>query len=338
MRQIWIPKAGEPEVLELREADDPLPGEGEIRIRVEAAGINFADIMGRMGAYPDLPAMPVVPGYEVAGIVDAIGRDVEADWIGRDVLAMTRFGGYSDVVCVPARLAIPLPESMSFSQGAAIPVNWLTAWHMIEELGHLRSGQTVLIQAAAGGVGTAAVQIVKELGGISIGTASAGKHARLKELGLTHAIDYRSQDFVAVTLGLTEGKGVDLALDAVGGESFKRSYRCLRKTGKLMMFGASAVAPGDQRSLLSALGTVLSMPFFHPMKLMTQNKGVFGINLGQLWDEDAMLTRHLTSILAGFASGKFKAIVDVEIPFAEAARAHARLAARENFGKVLLVP
>ena len=141
MRQIWIPRPGPPEVLELREAPDPTPAAGQVRIRVEAAGVNFADIMGRMGMYPDLPRMPVVVGYEVAGRIDAVGPGVTEDWIGADVLALTRFGGYSDVICVPEAQVFVRPDGMDAAQGAAFPVNYLTAWQLIQRDGKPARGR-----------------------------------------------------------------------------------------------------------------------------------------------------------------------------------------------------
>ena len=207
MRQIWIPKAGPPEVLELREAPDPQPGRGEVRVRVQAAGINFADIMGRLGIYPDLPPMPVVVGYEVGGRVDAVGEGVAADWIGRDVSAMTRFGGYSDVICVPQQQALRRPEGMSAEEGAALPVNYITAYMLVVVMGGLRSGETVLVHSAGGGVGIAAVQLAKHLGASVIGTASPGKHPFLSKLGVAHCIDYRSEDFEARVSGRDRRQG-----------------------------------------------------------------------------------------------------------------------------------
>ena len=162
MRQIWIPRPGPPEVLELREAPDPAPAAGQVRIRVEAAGVNFADIMGRMGMYPDLPRMPVVVGYEVAGRIDAVGPGVTEDWIGADVLALTRFGGYSDVICVPEAQVFVRPDGMDAAQGAAFPVNYLTAWQLISVMGSLHAGESMLVHSAGGGVGIAATQIAKK--------------------------------------------------------------------------------------------------------------------------------------------------------------------------------
>jgi NADPH:quinone reductase-like Zn-dependent oxidoreductase len=331
VRQVWVTKKGGPEVLQVRESPDPEPKPGEVRVRVRAAGLNFADVMARIGMYPDAPPLPAVLGYEAAGEID-----LPAERKGERVVAMTKFGGQSDTVCVPSSMVFAVPPQLSFAEAASIPVVWLTAWHMLIELANLRPGQTVLIHAAAGGVGTAALQICKKFGARSIGTASKAKHERLFSLGLNDAIDYRTEDFEARVLELTRGRGVDIALDATG--AFKKSFRCLAPMGKLFMFGASGVVSGEKRNLFTALNAARKMPFFHPLKMMPDNKGIFGVNMGRLWGETELLGREIREILKGFASGDFKPIVDAEIPFAEAARAHQRLTSRANFGKVLLVP
>jgi synaptic vesicle membrane protein VAT-1 len=228
MRQIWISKAGPPEVLVVKEALDPHPAAGDLRIRVEASGVNFADIMGRLGLYPDLPRIPVVPGYEVAGRVDAVGAAVDASWVGQDVFASTRFGGYADVVCVPQAQVFPRPSNMSAQEGASIPVNYLTAWQLIFVMGGLKAGETVLIHSAGGGVGVAATQIAKHIGATVIGTASAGKHKELRELGVDHLIDYRTEDFEERARQITGGRGVELILDAVGETRSRRVIACSR--------------------------------------------------------------------------------------------------------------
>lgn len=331
MRQVVITRRGGPEVLEVREAPDLKPAPGQVRIRVRAAGVNFADVMARVGMYPDAPPLPGVLGYEVSGEID-----LPIDRAGEKVIALTRFGGQSEMVCVPAGAVIPMPSGLSFAEAASIPVVWLTAWHMLVELGNLRRGHVVLIHAAAGGVGTAAVQICRKFGATSIGTASSGKHERLRELGLSHAIDYRKLDFEPEVKRITGGRGVDIALDPVG--TFRKSFRCLAPVGRLMMYGASATVSGERRNLFAALGTVLKMRWFHPLQLLPDNKGIFGVNMGQLWGETELLAREMREVLKGFSAGEFKAIVDQEVPFAEARRAHERLQARENFGKVVLVP
>jgi NADPH:quinone reductase-like Zn-dependent oxidoreductase len=338
MRQVWITKRGGPDVLQVREAPDPEPKAGEIRIRVAAAGVNFADVMARLGLYPDAPPLPTVVGYEVAGTVDRIGSGVEGFREGDRVGSLTRFGGYSDVVCVAAAQALRLPDSLSFEKAAAIPVNYLTAWLMLVHLGGVRAGDRVLVHAVAGGVGQAALQICRWKGAEVIGTASASKHERLRELGVAHCIDYRTQDFLAEVKRITGGRGVDIALDAVGGESFRKSYKSLAPLGRLYVFGASALATGKTRSIVSAVRGMLAMPAFRPIPMMNANRGVQGVNLGHLWKQAALLKQMLGDIVALVADGTFDPVVDRSFPFDRAGEAHAWLQDRRNFGKVVLTP
>ncbi len=340
MRQVWITKAGPPEVLVVREAPDPEPRAGEVRVRVEASGVNFADIMGRLGIYPDLPPIPVVVGYEVAGRVDAEGPSVRERWIGRDVIAMTRFGGYADVVCVPEAQVFERPRGMSAHEGAALPVNYFTAYMLVVAMGGLKAGETVLVHSAGGGVGLAAIQLAKHVGATVIGTASRAKHAFLRERGIDHLIDYRTEDFEQRTREITGGRGVELILDAVGGDSFKKGYRVLAPTGRLGMFGMSDAATGKTRSVLSLLRTAASMPWlqFNPPALMNANKGVFGVNLGHMWGEVERIRVWAAELLALYASGAIKPHVDRTFAFDEAAAAHHYIQDRRNTGKVLLVP
>ena len=340
MRQIWITKAGPPEVLEVKEAPDPAPKAGEVRIRVEASGINFADIMGRMGIYPDLPPIPVVPGYEVSGRVDAVGTGVEQSWAGRDVLAMTRFGGYADTVCVPLNQVFVRPTGMSALEAAAIPVNYFTAWQLIVVMGALKRDETVLIHSAGGGVGIAATQIAKHIGARVIGTASAGKHAELRALGVDHLIDYRTEDFEVRTREITNGRGVELILDAIGGESWKKGYRVLARTGRLGVFGVSSAASGKERSMLGMLAMLASTPWFqfNPLSLMNANKGVFGVNLGHMWGEVGRIREWADHLLELWAKGAVKPKIAHTFRFAEAPQAHHYIQDRSNIGKVLLVP
>ena len=340
MRQIWIPKAGPPSVLELVETSDPLPSEGEIRIRVEASGVNFADIVGRLGLYPDLPPMPVVPGYEVAGRIDAVGNSIETDWIGRDVLAMTRFGGYSDVVCVPEAQVHVRPEGMTAHEGAGIPVNYLTAYQLIEVMGGLRANESILIHSAGGGVGIAAIQIAKRIGATIIGTASAGKHDFLKSIGVDHCIDYTRENFAERTIELTGGRGVELAIDAVGGASFARSFRALAPSGRLGMFGMSSSVKNGKRRRFATLNALFTTPWlrFNPLTLINQNKGAFGVNLGHLWDEADRVGAWLETLLDYYSSSTIRPVIAATFPFDRADEAHTYIQERKNTGKVLLVP
>lgn len=340
MRQIWISKPGAPEVLEIREAPDPQPAAGEMRIRVEAVGVNFADVMGRMGAYPDLPPIPVVPGYEVAGRVDAVGMGVDTSWIGKDVSAFTRFGGYSDVVCTPEKQVFERPANMSTELGAAIPVNYFTAWQLIVVMGALKAGETVLIHSAGGGVGIAAMQIAKHIGARVIGTASAAKHAELRALGADYLIDYRHEDFEKRTREITGGRGVELILDAIGGNSFKKGYRLLAPTGRLGMFGVSSAATGKTRSLSGFISMLAGTPWlqFHPLALINANKGVFGVNLGHMWGEIDRIRVWADHIQSLWEQGVIKPKIARTFAFDEAPAAHHFIQDRKNIGKVLLRP
>src|SRR2546425_4112685 len=198
MRSVWITRTGPPEVLEVRDGPDPVPGPGQALVRVRATGVNFADVMARLGLYPDAPPRPCVVGYEVAGTVERLGPGADgALATGQRVIALTRFGGYAEAVAVPGAQLFPMPAKMSFEEGAAIPVNSLTAVLMLRHFGNVKRGERVLVHAAAGGVGMAAIQLCKIAGAEVIGTASAAKHAQLREAGGAHAIDYRTPDFEA---------------------------------------------------------------------------------------------------------------------------------------------
>ena len=340
MRQIWITRYGLPEVLAVRQAPDPEPRPGEVRIRVEASGINFADVLGRVGAYPDLPPAPVVPGYEVSGRVDAVGAAVDSQWTGREIFALTRFGGYADVVCVPVQQVFQCPPGLAASEAAAIPVNYLTAWQLLVVMGCLKKGETVLIHSAGGGVGIAATQIAKHIGACVIGTASAAKHDRLRALGVDHLIDYRTEDFETRAREITGGRGVELILDAVGGDSLRKGYRLLAPTGRLGMFGISSAVTQKRRSILSLLGTLARTPWFqfNQLALMNANKGVFGVNLGHLWGEVDRLHGWGLELMDLYEKGVIKPVIARSFTFDDAAAAHHFIQDRKNIGKVLLVP
>ncbi len=336
MKQVQIPRYGDPEVLRVVESPDPRPKAGQVSIAVRAAGINFADIMARMGLYQDAPKPPMVVGYEVSGVIDEVGEGVDAARVGERVLAMTHFGGHSSRAVVDSDAALTLPESMNFEAGAALPVVYLTAYHMLIYLGNLHPGERVLIHSAGGGVGIAAIQLAKWRGAEIFGTASASKHERLTALGVHHCIDYRTEDFEAVIKQKTGGKGVHIALDAVGGTSFRKSFRSLAKTGRLFCFGVSSFAPGKSRRLLSAARALVSMPWFHPVTFMQQNKGVFGVNMGDFWDEPEVSQAEMKELLDLFGQGVIEPPVDRAFPHTEAAAAQRYIQDRKNFGKVVL--
>jgi NADPH:quinone reductase-like Zn-dependent oxidoreductase len=334
MRAVWIPRPGPPEVLELREGPDPTAKDGQVLVRVRGSGVNFADVSARLGVYPDAPPPPCVVGYEVSGVVERTGPGVTGFQTGDRVFALTRFGGYADAIAIPADQVFPMPGAMTFEEAAAIPVNYLTAILMLRHFGNVREGDRVLVHAAAGGVGMAAIQLCRIAGAQVIGTASASKHAALKEMGVAHCIDYRTEDFEEGVKRVTAGRGVDIALDATG--AFRKSYRCLAPLGRLVCFGLSQASSGMAPSRLRALAAVVQLPWFHPIKLMNDNKAVVGVNLGHLWDHIAMLRREMSGLLGDYEAGRIKPVVGKTFPLAEAAKAHRFLQERQNVGKVVL--
>src|SRR4029078_9082609 len=207
MRQIVTTANGDIDVLKVQEKPDPTPRDDEVIIRVRAAGLNFADILARQGLYPGGPPEACVMGYEISGIVDSAGKDVNSSFVGKSVVAMTRFGGQSELVAVKATQMFEKPASLTFEQAAAIPVNYLTAYALLVVMGSLHQGESVLIHNAGGGVGLAAIDIAKKIGSVTYGPASPSKHKFLDERGLDHAIDYRKQDWQPVLMQLTNGHG-----------------------------------------------------------------------------------------------------------------------------------
>jgi NADPH:quinone reductase-like Zn-dependent oxidoreductase len=339
MRAIWITRHGGPEALEVRETADPEPGPGQVRVRVAAAGLNFADVMAAQGLYPDAPKPPCVVGYEVAGVIDALGAGSPGPAVGQRVLAMTRFGGHSDVVCVPADQVLPIPEAMSFEIAAALPVTYLTAYHMLFRVANVRPGEQILVHMAAGGVGMAVLQLCRTVDDLVVfGTASAAKHDALRAEGCTHPIDYHATDYAAEVRRLTGGKGVDVVLDPLGGNDWRKGLKLLRPAGRLVAFGFANLASGQRRRPAHMAAQLLGVPLLTPLQLMNQNKTVSGVNIGHLWGEMALLREELQTVLALWDQGRIKPHIDGSYPFTEAAAAHHRILQRQNIGKVLLTP
>ena len=338
MRAVVTTGNGDVGVMKVETRPDPVPAKGDVLIRVKAAGLNFADILARQGLYPDGPPKPCIMGYEVSGIIEAVGEGVEPGIIGEQVIAMTRFNGQAELVLVPDAQVFEKPAQLSFEQGAALPVNYLTAWALIVTMGGLKKDEAILIHNAGGGVGLAALEIAKHIGAKTFGTASAGKHEFLKERGLDHPIDYRNQDWVPVLLELTNGRGVELVIDPLGGGSWKQSYRALRTTGRMGVFGLSEASASGITGKLKALKAIITMPRFNPIGLMNRNKGIFGLNLGHMWGEGEKVASWTAEIMRGVQQGWIQPHVDRSFPFDQIQDAHRYIEARKNIGKVVLVP
>jgi synaptic vesicle membrane protein VAT-1 len=344
MRQVWITKRGDPGVLELREAPDPIARAGEVLIRVEAAGINYADLMARQGLYPDAPKLPAVPGLEVAGVVEMVGADVRNVTIGDDVLALTLFGGYSSHVTVPEKQVFRRPEGMTAETGAALPVNYLTAFQAMVVMGGIRHAHElggnrmrVLIHGAGGGVGTAAGDLGQIYGAELFGTSSPHKLDYVRGRGYEHAISYRGNDWRAEARELTGGRGFDLILDPTGGSSWSASLDVLAPTGRLIVYGYAAALGRTKLSLVREAGRIPWSRFL-PFHLMSANRGVIGVNIGRLWQIQDEVAAWARKLLSYYERREIRPHVDRTFLLEEAAAAHAYIEARKNLGKVVLVP
>jgi len=333
VRVVEITKHGPPEVLQVAQRPAPeRPRGDQVLVAVRAVGVNFAETMARIGLYPDAPKPPCVVGYEVAGEVTAVGPGVEGIAAGDRVMAGTRFGGYAEQVLVRAADVVPLADRLSFEEGAAIPVNYSTAWAGLIRYGGLQPGERVLVHAAAGGVGIAATQIAKRTGAEVWGTASPRKHDAIRGFGVDHPVDYTRKRWER---DLPE---LDLVMDAIGGKSFRTSYDLLRPGGRLVAFGASSVVSGETRNLVTAARAAVRMPRFNLIKQMSASKAVIGLNMLSLWDSAGTLEPWITPLRELIDDDTVKPVVAEVFPFERAPDAHRMLAERRNVGKVVLVP
>ena len=336
MRQLVIPRYGPPEVLRVREIPDPAVTPGAVRIRVRAAGINFSDLLARQGLYPGSPKPPAVVGYEVAGVIDAVGDGAQAPPVGTRVIASTKFGGQSELVVVPAGNVFLLPGRWSFEEGAAFPVVYLTAHHMLTRVANAQRGESVLVHAAAGGVGLAVAELGRLFGLRVIGLASRAKHDILREYGV-QPLDARDPRWFEAVRALAP-RGIDIVLDAVGGDSWRHGYDLLAPLGRLVCYGAQELSTSRGRNFLRTVWRVLRWPRFTPLKLMTQNKAVIGVHLGKMWDATRVFRPQFEALLRYADEGKIRPRVDRAFSFEDAAEAHRYIHERRNVGKVVLTP
>jgi NADPH:quinone reductase-like Zn-dependent oxidoreductase len=338
MRALVITKHGGPEVMRIEERPDPEPGPGEVRVAVKAAGVNFADVLARMGLYEDAPDTPCVVGYEFAGDVESVGEGVTDYAPGQRVLGGARFGSYAELVVTGEKELIPLPEDWSYEEGAAVCVHYVTAYAGLVRYGSLRAGEKVLLHAAAGGVGIASTQIARLVGAGEIyGTASASKHEAIRGFGVDHPIDYTKQDFRREVRRISgEKQPLDIVMDAIGGSSFRKSWSLLGAGGRLVCFGASSVMSGENRSVRAIAGSLATTPVFHPLSMMRSSRAVIGLNMLRLWDAKGSFDEYLVPLREWIDGGKLRPVVADSFPLERAADAHRLLAERKNVGKVVL--
>ena len=338
MEKVVITQNGAPSVLSVQSSELPNPKPNEVQVKVHYAGINFADLLMRMGLYPSAPKPPFTPGYEISGMVIKAGEKEDSNLVGQPVVALTQFGGYASAINIPADRVFPLQSEDHLKDAAAIPVNYLTAYVMMIMQANLKKDEWLLVHGIGGGVGIAALQIAKILGANVIGTASAHKHERLKAMGAEHIIDYHDTDFVTYTKKITGGRGAYVVLDPIGGSHLNRSFRAMGSFGRLVCYGFSTAAVSNKRKWFTLLKEFVSMPRFSPVKLMGTNKAVFGCHLGMLRDREADMKLATDTLLKWYYDGNIKPEVDSVFPFSKAAEAHQYIHDHKNFGKVLLTP
>ncbi|KAE8575557.1 hypothetical protein XENTR_v10003875 [Xenopus tropicalis] len=316
----------------------PTPKAGEVLVRVKACGLNFADLMARQGVYDRLPSLPVSLGMECAGIVEELGEGVTDRQVGDKVMVLNRFGLWQELISIQTNHTFLMPDGMSFEEGAAFLVNYITAYMILFHFGNLRPNQSVLIHMAAGGVGTAAVQLCKTVENITIfGTASASKHESLKESGVSHPIDYRSNDYVEEVRKVSP-KGVDIVMDPLGGTDTCKAFNLLKPMGKLVIYGAANLLTGQKKNLMALAKSWWNQFNVTAMQLINANKAVCGFHLGHLDDELELITGVVVTLLDLYKQGKIKPKIDTMFSFEQVGDAMRQMQEKKNVGKVILIP
>ncbi|MFD1864503.1 quinone oxidoreductase family protein [Planococcus chinensis] len=324
MKVIRFEQFGGPEVLQWADADKPVPAENEVLVEVKASGVNYADTARREGQYVVPTKLPYIPGAEVAGEIVEAGNGVKNFKKGDRVVALIESNGYAEFVAVDARVLTPIPDGVDYEQAVALPLQGLSAYHVLKTMGRLEPGESVLIHAAAGGVGAIAVQLAKIFGaGKIIATAStAEKLEHAKAMGATHLVNYSEEGWADKVKEITEGKGVDVALEMVGGDVFNQTVKCLAPFGRLVIFGA---ASGEQAT-------------FHPGQLMRKNQSVIGFFLPQIMRKPELFQSSFKELLGYMANGELKLTIGGTYPLEEAATVHKLLQGRKTIGKLVLKP
>ena len=339
MRVIELVKNGPPEgAFKISERALPAPGPDEVKIRVKAFGINFADVLARLGFYPDTPPLPAILGYEVVGHVTEVGANVKDLKRGDHVLAGTRFGGYANEILTQSFAAVKIPDEMNDAEAVALPVNGITAYHCLAEAVKIRKGDRVLVHAAAGGVGSIAVQLAKYLGAEVYGTCgSDDKIPVLKSLGVDYAINYNKQDYVKEIRKLTKGKKLDVILDSLAGPNIPKEMRILRAGGRLVVFGVASIMGARGKNILKLLWIWFRAKRFMAFDLLKASKSVIGVNMLRLSEQrPELMAEEMKELMELYKKGVFKPLVKHTFKFDQISEAHKLLESRKSIGKIVV--
>lgn len=342
MKKIVIHKPGSYQRLQIEEFPDPIPGEHEVLIKVHAIGINYADIVIRWGLYAsakEFVGWPITPGFEVSGVVQNVGKNVSSHKVGDKVIGVTRFGGYATHVSLNQDLVFKLPSQMSLEQGAAFPAVYLTAYHALFQNIVIRKGATILIHSAAGGVGSALLELSKVAGFETTGVVgSSHKVDVARSRGANHVIDKSKFDLWKEAERI-HPEGYDVILDANGASTLKQSYDHLAATGKLICYGFHSMLPksGGKIDYLKLVKSFLQTPRFNPLNMTNQNKSLITFNLSYLFDKQELFHEGMKDLLSWIEEGKIKGPEVTRFPFEKVADAHRALESGMTTGKLVLV-
>lgn len=336
MRAIVLHRHGAPEVLRVREVPDPVPGAGEVRVRVEAIGVNYAEVLSRKGLYGWAPAMPYTLGMEATGTIDALGAGVEGRAIGERVIVGAQHGAYAEKIVVPERQALPAVDGFSTEENAAIAVNYLTAWVSLMEMARLRPTDRVLVTAAAGGVGTAAVLIATRFGCATVGLAgSDAKLEAIRALGAESAVNYRRPGFEAGLRAAAGPSGFDVVLEVVGGEVFRAVWPVLAPFGRVVVAGFASLAL-QRWNPLSWLRTWRDLPRADIRSLAPASAGLMATHVGYLLADPPRLARVWEELMAFVAAHGIRPVVGATFSFDDMAEAHRLMESRRSMGKIVV--
>lgn len=324
MKAIQLKEYGGPEVLDVVEMEKPVPKGHEVLIEIQAVGVNYADTARREGQYVVPTPLPFIPGAEVAGTVVETGSDAAHIKPGTRVVSLIESGGYAEYAIADCRSIIPIPQDLDFHQAAALPLQGLSAYHILKTMGRIEQGESVLIHAAAGGVGTIAVQLAKLFGaGKVIATASTDEKLQLaREMGADVLVNYTQKGWEKEVLEATGGKGVNLALEMAGGDVFYKTLTCLATFGRIVVYG---VASGEQSK-------------FNPSSLMARNQSVIGFFLPQIMRKPELMKPSLTELLRYVSEGKLTLTIGEVHNLEDAAQVHELMQSRKTKGKLILEP
>lgn len=337
MKAAVVTRFGPPEVLQLQDWPTPVPREDEVLIRVKAIGLNFADVMARLGVYPSVPDPPFIPGIEFSGTVAIVGKNVHTVKKGDRVWAFTKQGAYAEYVCVPAVLVQPLPRKIDFQHAAAMGVTYLTAYHALVTLANIRKNEKLLLHAAAGGVGIAALQIAKYRGAKIFATVGSREKMEIARVhGADVVIDYTEEDFAEVIRKKTDGEGVDVILDSVSGRTMKEGWKLLAPMGRYVLFGFAAAIGVRGVNKLKAAREALSVPIVFPSKILSRNIGLFAFNLYFLAHKTEYFREAWGTIQGWYEKGIIKPVIGKVYPFERIAEAQTFLQSRNSIGKIVV--